>query len=114
MTTADDHPTLFTPPPATGGLTPRQERALEIVRATAGGTTGEDVGAALHAERERRPHPRHEPCEWCASDGRSVLDALRRRGLVTRRRTGHWQAHERQTPQAGAIDPRSTEFPEGY
>lgn len=109
-----EQPTLFTPPPATGGLTPRQEQALEHVRAAAGGATDEDVGAALHATRERRPHPRREPCEWCASDGRSVLEALRRRDLVVRRRSGNWQALEGQTPAAGAIDPRSTEFPEGY
>ena len=111
---SDEHPTLFTPPPATGGLTDRQETALAHVRATPRGATDEDVGAALHAVRERRPHPAHDPCEWCATDGRSVLEALRRRDLVVRRRSGNWQAETGQTPAAGSIDPDSAEFPEGY
>lgn len=105
-----DHPTLFAPPPADGDLTERQRFALNLVRRTAGGVTDEEIGAHLHARRGR--HISTDVCRWCSDEGRGVLEALRKRGLVTRRRTGVWQAHHDQARDG--TDPSSAEFPAGF
>jgi hypothetical protein len=67
-------------------LTARQELAWGFVRER-DGVSADEVGAYLHAHRERRPHGVDERCEWCARDGRSVLQSKALKPLVTYRRT---------------------------
>ena len=103
--------TLFDPGPADGGLTDRQQAVYDAARNTPGGITSEDAGRILHAIRGN--HTATHTCTWCASEGHGVLQALRRRGLLTRRRkTGLWQpAGTIQAPIGGRPDPRTTEIP---
>lgn len=71
---------------AAATLTPRQETVYDLVLATDGGISADEAGALAHETRERRPHSRDERCEWCGQDGRQILEALHRKGLVRRRR----------------------------
>lgn len=48
----------------------------------------DEAGAVAHELRRGRPHGRDVRCEWCASDGRDVLEALAVKGLARRRRVG--------------------------
>lgn len=108
-----DQPTLFAPPPADGNLTDRQAYVLELVRTTPGGIEDVDVGARLHARRGK--HASVDTCPWCADEGKGVLEALRRRGLVIRRRTGAWQATTGGTPAPiDGHDPSTAPLPEGF
>lgn len=66
-------------------LKPRQQLAWEYVRER-DGVTADEVGAWLHAHKDRRPHGVDERCEWCARDGRSVLQSKALKPLVTYRR----------------------------
>lgn len=82
--------------PAVPSLTPRQTRALELVR-TAGvdGIHADELGAALHAEY--RKHGADRRCRFCGKTGQDILGALKRKGLVRYRRgkgglAGFWQA----------------------
>jgi len=68
-------------------LTDRQQLAFDFVRGR-DGVTADEVGAFLHAHRDRRPHGVDDRCDWCARDGRSVLTSKTLRPLVTYR-----QAH---------------------
>lgn len=69
--------------PAQPRLTPKQQRALDLI--TAAGWDGlktDELGAALH-------HPKHglnDRCSWCSSAGNEAGSALRRKGLVKQRR----------------------------
>jgi hypothetical protein len=65
-------------------LRPRQQLAFDYVRER-DGVTADEVGAYLHANKDRRPHPVDERCDWCARDGRSVLTSVAVRPLVTYR-----------------------------
>lgn len=81
-----DQRPLFRPPPATGKLTPRQEAVYEAL--TRGGLTEVDAGLLLH----RGKHDSNMPCTYCEDNGRGVLTALRKKGLVKRaRETGLWE-----------------------
>ena len=105
-----DQATLFTPPPADGNLTPKQRYVLDLVRTTPGGIEDVDVGARLHARRGR--HASVDTCPWCAEEGKGVLEALRRRGLLIRRRTGAWQALTDGTPApVDGHDPATGDIP---
>lgn len=53
-------------------LTPRQQLAFDYVRER-DGATADEVGAFLHAHRDRRPHGVDDRCNWCTKDGRGVL-----------------------------------------
>jgi len=78
---------------ATPRLTPRQEWAWRIVCASAGGATAQEVGALLHSVKGK--HWVTDPCEWCTSEGLSVLRSKALRPLVIRRRTGLWEPREK-------------------
>ncbi|MDQ5821308.1 MAG: hypothetical protein M3540_07710 [Actinomycetota bacterium] len=78
------------PPNVAVTLTDRQAFVLEQVRRTEGGLTADEAGALLHERRGK--HDAGVRCEWCAVEGRGALNELRRKGLVVRRRSGHWQA----------------------
>ena len=97
---------LIAQPPAPPKLTPRQQRALELVtQAGADGIHADELGAALHAEY--RKHTVEARCMWCGQTGQSILKALKAKGLVRYRRgnaqrAGYWQAVDAQeaTPAA--------------
>lgn len=78
MSASATQPTLFDPGPAEGRLTDRQRTVYEAIDAE--GITDTQAGAVLGASER-----------WRASTGREVLNALRRKQLVIRRRTGLWQ-----------------------
>lgn len=101
---------LFDLPPK---LTENQQLAYDYI--TGEGKTVRDVGIHVHLNREN-------PCRWCVlsggsgcnfaeAGGQQVLGALRKKGLVVRRRSGIWQ-------HVGAkiVRPTSqtTTFPDGY
>jgi hypothetical protein len=77
-------------------LTDRQQFALRIVKdAGPDGVTSDEVGAAWCAQNGK--HTVDTRCQWDGSNGRQVLKALEKRGLVKyRRRTatreGGWVA----------------------
>jgi len=120
-------PTLFDEPPRPK-LTEKQAFGLEHVRQFEEGVTADELGALLH--ERRRVHAAGERCDWCASEGRSILEPLRRKGLLIRRRTGLWQITrvgrgvrvdtERTPPpsrpsqQQSAYDPASAPWPTGF
>lgn len=70
------------------GLTPRQRHALDTI-ARMQPIASDELGAELCAWRGK--HPADRRCVWCASGGREVGAALRRKGLVRfRRRADGW------------------------
>lgn len=86
-------PTLFPVEPVPAALTERQQFVLDELRRYEDGLDADEVGAML-CERNGR-HDRGTRCDWDASNGRSVLKALRKKGLVRSRRGGTWLALER-------------------
>lgn len=66
-------------------LTERQQLAFDYVRERSG-VSCDEVGAFLHAHRDKRPHGVDARCDWCARDGRSVLTSKAVAPLVTYRR----------------------------
>jgi hypothetical protein len=114
---------LFEPPPPI--LPERQAFVMEQLHAHAeDGLAADEVGAMLHARRDK--HDAGVRCQWCSSEGQSVLRALRKKGLVRRKRGGLWLALERGEEGAPAHDgvsgtsPSSSaqdgpgELPEGF
>jgi hypothetical protein len=100
--------TLFKPPPADGGLTWRQQSVLDLVRRHgSNGIPTEQAGAFAHALSSK--HGPETRCRFCRDNGRSILAALRKRGLVKQRRAdGFW------TPSAqseAGYDPATAEIP---
>lgn len=69
-------------------LTVRQQAVLDAVtRAHPDSLESSEAGAVLHEMREGRwRHSRDDRCRWCAQEGKSVLEALRTKGLVSYRR----------------------------
>jgi hypothetical protein len=107
-----EQPTLFPPPPATGTLTERQRFVFDQLQAhtlQGDALTADEVGALL-CERAGR-HDSGSRCDWDATNGRSVLRALAKKGLAKRRRSGGWIA----LGPARAEKPVDADpFPEGY
>lgn len=66
-------------------LTPRQQQAVAFI-AEHDGVTADEIGAHLHAHRERRPHSVDERCRWCAKDGLHTVRSKAVAPLVTYRR----------------------------
>lgn len=64
-------------------LTPRQQAAYTLI-ATNDGVTADQVGANWHAIRGR--HAAASRCEWCHTEGVSVVRTVALRPLVTYRR----------------------------
>lgn len=65
-------------------LTGRQAHALEVIRRHQP-VRSDILGAHLHAYRRAnggRGHGADTFCEWCTSEGRSVGEALHKRGLA--------------------------------
>lgn len=95
--------TLFDPGPAEGGLTDYQALVYDAVGND--GITASRAGALIHSHRAL--HAATEACQFCRGDGNGVLKALRKRGLVKRRRNGTWQL-VRQIPEPFG------DFPPGF
>ncbi len=68
-------------------LTDRQQLAFDYVRER-DGVSADEVGAFLHAHRDKRPHGVDQRCDWCARDGRSVLTSKALKPLITYRNDG--------------------------
>jgi hypothetical protein len=62
-------------------LTDRQQLAWQFVRMH-DGVSADEVGALLHAHKDRRPHGVDDRCQFCARDGRSVLTSKALQPLV--------------------------------
>lgn len=92
--------------------TPRQDFALEVVRRR-GPLSAAELGAWLCEYRGAHSHA--EACEWDRSNGHSVCEALRRKGLVRRLRGRGWVAADwREPSDPDAYDPASVPWPVGY
>lgn len=91
---------LFEPPEPVVNLTDRQQFVLDALRRhQEDGLSSDEVGALL-CERKGR-HDAGVRCDWDSSNGHSVLNALRKKGLARRRRGGTWVALRAEEPQAG-------------
>ena len=77
---------LFPLPPK---LTDRQTAALTFLGDD--GADARQVGVHLHNLRGCKWCQTFGECTYAEDTGRAVLTALRKKGLVTRRRTGIWQ-----------------------
>lgn len=101
--------TLFTPQPAEGNLTWRQQSVLDLVRRHgAQGISSEMAGALWHSILSK--HSAEGRCRFCRSDGRSILVALRKRGLVKERRVdGFWAMPS--PPSDAGYDPATAAIP---
>ena len=101
--------TLFKPPPADGDLTWRQQSILDLVRTHArDGVSSEQAGAFWHSLRSQ--HATEDRWRFCRKDGRSILGALRKRGLVKQRRPdGTWATTS--PPPKTSYDPETSEIP---
>jgi len=99
---------LFTPPAADGALTERQQLVYRAVRGL-GGLSALEAGLILHREKHRG----NARCSYCELDGAAVLGALRKKGLVSRRRSGEWVLARRGASTRG-YDPATAPFPEGF
>lgn len=91
-------------------LTDRQQFVYDYIAGE--GADALHVGHVLHERRGCRFCRPDEPCSFAHQDGRNVLNALRKKGLVIRRRSGLWQ---RIGETRAASDTRPVDdFPEGY
>ena len=100
------HPTLFDPGEALGNMHPDETLIWKAVQESGpdGGLAPVRAGRILHATKGA--HPENETCLYCASSGKYVLDNLRDRQLVKRRRTGVYQVARK--PE------RADQWPAGY
>lgn len=94
----------------------RQAFALEEIRRTPGGIFEADLGALLHARAKK--HGPGERCEFCQTDGLHMLQRLRAKKLVVRRRrSGIWQlkrGHRRLIAYGPETEPADDPFPAGF
>jgi hypothetical protein len=92
-------------------LTERQ--AFVYLLAQNGPLDATQAGVALHLKHKRQCGCGPErACEWAASNGRAVLEALRRKGLLKRDRHHVYQrADSTEQLQAGEHDPATSEIP---
>jgi hypothetical protein len=92
-----------------GGLTWRQQSVLDLVRRHgSNGIPTEQAGALAHAQSSK--HGPETRCRFCRDDGRSILAALRKRGLVKERRADGFWTTPSAPPEVG-YDPASAEIP---
>lgn len=105
-------------------LGPRQRTVLEQLQAH-GHLDADEAGAIMHELKTGRwAHSRDTRCDYCAGDGRAVLDALVKKGYATRTRpgTGSYRYHAAgQCADAATADPHrpvseggSGALPEGF
>lgn len=103
---------LFTPGPADGKLTDRQQHALDHLTANPAGVRSSDLGAYLHqALGIRCSCSETVRCRWSMSEGERVGKQLRQRGLAIKRKSGLWQLTR---PPVTGYDPKTADWPEGF
>lgn len=96
-------------------LTDRQQLAFDYIRAH-DGLTADEVGAFLHAHKEKRPHGVDQRCDFCARDGRGVLTSKAVAPLVTYRRAPGGNLYVARDPkdrvreQEPAVEPTEAEL----
>jgi hypothetical protein len=104
---------LFDPGPALGGLTDRQQEALDHLQHHPEGVRSSDLGRYLHM---RRGCPYCSPerlCKYAMSTGEEVGRQLRKRDLAIKRRESQkWQALVGVVD--GRIDPSTSDWPQGF
>ena len=105
--------------PSPRPLTPRQQHAIDTIRAAGpAGLTSDELGAILHQYRRDNGgsgHHQDDRCDYCVSEGRQVGDSLRWHGRVYKRGNKAWTLveHRNTKPerQVDGYDPRSAEIP---
>lgn len=95
--------TLFPLPPATGNLTPTQQRVLSMLQERPEGMRALDVGVALHTEDGCRYCSPTSACKWAHTNATAILKALRKKGLAIHRKSGLWQPLVRAASDPGEI-----------
>lgn len=91
-------------------LTDRQQAAWDLVRATDGGATADEVGAAWHAIKGK--HAADVRCRFCAEEGASVLRSKALHDKVIRRRNGVWQPRNPEDAETAASGVIATNEPD--
>lgn len=88
-------PRLFDPGEATGAMTAHQALIWKHIQESGsqGGLTPTQAGRIIHADKGA--HPEDDTCIWCRSAGKGVLENLKARQLVRRRKTGIYQPTRR-------------------
>ena len=76
-----EQPQPVTPPKP---LTEKQQRGYNLAKTTPGGITADELGAIEHERRGK--HHRDQRCDWCASEGKGVLESVAVRPLLVRQR----------------------------
>jgi hypothetical protein len=97
-------------------LTAYQQAVWELVQRHPDGVSAEEAGAVYHSMRQR-PHDVDARCDYCGRDGRSILEALAKKGLARRRRgAGHMLYVPADSPNAlgKSAGPGPGELPEGF
>lgn len=104
--------------PAQAKLTLRQSMTLDLVRAAhPDGIEASEAGAHLHSMKEGRwAHSADERCLYCGSEGKSVLEALKAKGLVRFRRAkgqepARWLLARGTEPKPRGMLPEDAELP---
>jgi len=103
-----DH--LFEPPPAVTplrALSEKQQRGYDLAKSTPGGITADELGAIEHELRGK--HHRDQRCDYCAMEGKGVLESVALKPLLIRRReSGRYEPRDGSgtpvVPQASALD----------
>lgn len=96
-------------------LTEYQQAVYQLVLQHPDGVAAVEAGAVYHSLKPN-PHDRDHHCDYCKRDGKSILEALVKKGLARRRRgAGHLlyapagasTVHARDLPGPG-------DLPEGF
>lgn len=97
---------LFDPGEATGAMTPHQQLIWHAVQNSGpqGGLTPTQAGRIIHASNGA--HDEDFTCQFCRSSGKGVLENLKARKLVKRRRSGVYQPVKQRA--------RPDQWPEGF
>ncbi len=90
---------LFTVPPT---LTERQQVVLALAQ-TAGQVTALEAGWRIHLYQQKTcACGQGQYCQWAATEGRRVLEKLRKTGLLKRDRHWNYRPVETEGGQQGA------------
>ena len=96
--------TLFTVP---AKLTERQQLIYDYCRRAC---DAREAGTLLHLRNDCQHCRPDNPCKYATVNGREILEALRRKGLLRRDRHHVY----RRVDSTGGYDPATADFPEGF
>lgn len=92
-----------------GRAAPRQDAVLELLALHPDGISVDEAGAAAHASSGK--HSIEELCAYCSIDGKSILRALERKGVIEKSSVvGKWIVKVDRPAEGAAFG----EFPEGF